>query len=75
MNQMIWVFIGIVFAAGVSWGFSWGYAQARKELAETQKNRLSVSMPMHAEDAAATMDLLKRLIERVESENMQRGTR
>ncbi|MGK0657626.1 MULTISPECIES: hypothetical protein [unclassified Methylococcus] len=58
----------IVFVAGFGWGQWWAERQIRIERASLEIGRLSVSMPMNPDDAAATFGLLKTLMEQVERE-------
>lgn len=58
--------IAVVFMAGWGWGQWYAERAVRAERAALEKGRVSVSMPMNPDDAAATMGLLKELIEQVE---------
>jgi hypothetical protein len=62
------VLLAFVFVAGWGWGQWWAERAIRAERAAQDKGRISVSMPMKPEDAAATMGLLKDLMQRVEHE-------
>lgn len=60
------VLLAFVFVAGWGWGQWWAERTIRAERATQEKGRISISMPMKPDDAAATMGLLKSLIEQVE---------
>lgn len=60
------VLLAFVFVAGFGWGQWWAERTIRAERAAQDNGRISVSMPMKPDDAAATMGLLKSLIEQVE---------
>lgn len=62
------VLLAIVFVAGWGWGQWWAERTIRAERAAQDNGRISVSMPMKPDDAAATMGLLKNLIDQVEQE-------
>ena len=58
----------ICFACGWGWGQWWNERKIRAEQGELVKGRMTVSMPVKQEDAAATMRLLAVLIEEAESQ-------
>lgn len=58
--------LAFVFVAGWGWGQWWAERTIRAERVAQDRGRISVSMPMKPADAAATMGLLKSLIEQVE---------
>lgn len=62
------VLLTFVFVAGWGWGQWWAERTIRAERASHDKGRISLSMPMKPEDAAATMGLLKSLMEQVEQD-------
>lgn len=66
------VLLAFVFVAGWGWGQWWAERTIRAEQTKMVGGRLSVSMPMKPDDAAATMGLLKDLIEQVEQAKIKR---
>jgi hypothetical protein len=56
----------IFFFAGIGWGQWWNERQIRKEQKELVKGRVTVSMPLKPEVAAATMKSLVAFIEEVD---------
>lgn len=62
------LYAAIFFACGWGWGQWWNERQIRAEQGELVKGRMTVSMPIKPEDAAATMKLLASLIEQAEAE-------
>jgi len=70
-NIGFWVIVLIIFFAGWGWGQWLTERSIRIEKTAVDRGRLTVSMPMKPEDAAATMGLLKNLIEQVEAEKKE----
>lgn len=62
------LFASIFFIAGMGWGQWWNERSIRLEQGQLMKGRMNVSMPVKAEDAAATMKLLADLVEQAEAE-------
>jgi hypothetical protein len=60
------LYAAIFFLCGWGWGQWWNERQIRKEQRELVKGRMTVSMPVKPEDAAATMKLLAALVEEAE---------
>lgn len=72
METISWLLpIAIVFIAGFGWGQWNAERNIRTERTALEKGRVSVSMPMNPDDAAATMELLKNLIEQVERDKIK----
>ena len=62
----MWLLIAIVFMAGFGWG-QWFEAWNHKRIiAKRDESKLTVSMPVKADDAAQVMALLKELVEEAE---------
>lgn len=64
----IWLLIAVVFVGGFGWGQWWAERRIRAEQAVLVKDRVTVSMPMDPEDAAATLGLLEQLVLKVQRE-------
>lgn len=62
------LYAAIFFFAGAGWGQWWNERQIRTEQRDLATGRMNVSMPVKAEDSAATMRLLADLVEQAEAE-------
>lgn len=68
MTIQVWLVLIAVFLAGFGWGQWYSEHKIRAERESIERGRLTVSMPLNPDDAAATMGLLKELVEKVKSE-------
>lgn len=62
----MWLLIAITFAGGFGWGQWFESWNQKRIIAKRDENRLTVSMPVKADDAAQVMALLKNLVEEAE---------
>lgn len=61
-------FYAAVFAAlGFGWGQWWAERRIRRDKRALEAGRLLVSLPSHQEDAAMTLRVLARLVDRYEA--------
>ena len=58
----------IIFFAGFGWGKSFAERSIMKEQADLHRGRVTVSMPMHEDQASDMLGLLRDLIREVEKE-------
>lgn len=74
MEQIsIGILVMIVFIAGWGWGQWYSERNIRAERSELEKGRVSISMPMHNDDAKNMMRLLNELIEQVDADKAAAG--
>jgi hypothetical protein len=60
------IYAALFFVAGWGWGQWWAERCARRDKAAMERGRMSVSMPVHPDQAAETLRLLSALMKQVD---------
>ena len=61
------IYAALFFGAGWGWGQWWAERCARRDKSTMDRGRLSVSMPVHPDNASETLRVLSQLMKQAES--------
>lgn len=67
------IYATLFFVAGWGWGQWWAERCARRDKSAMEKGRMSVSMPVHPDNAAETLRVLSVLMKQVDAGKINAG--